>query len=208
MKKHLYFIILLSTFFCLKGLAQGYPPVINSYADSAGPDSVQIFISYIANDTGVIKAQIQLQLAAGNNIYDSTLTFRAPANDSGYFQLTIDSLFPCTTYHVLSNMKNGLEQGQVINPLFSFTTTCSTGIVSLNENSYTVIASTQSIEVKTREIPQNGSIEIYDLSGRLILNTPLNQPVQQIPFNQNAGLYVLRITGNGQSLYTNRFVIY
>jgi hypothetical protein len=208
MKKHFYFIILFVTVFYFQGFSQALPPVINSYADSAGSVSAQIFIAYTANDTGTIKLQVQLQKGTGNNVYDSTATFRAPANDTGYFQLTIDSLVPCTNYQVLVNMANNLMQGPVINPLFTFTTLCNTGIVSLNENSYSLIASGQNIQVKTGQLPQNGNIEIYDLTGRLVLTTPFTQLLQQIPFNQNAGLYLLRITGNQQVLYTNRFAIY
>jgi hypothetical protein len=208
MKKHFYFIILLVTVFCLKGFSQAFPPVINSYTDTFDAYSAHIYIYYTANDTGNLTAQVQLQQGTGNNVYDSTLAFRAPASDSGYFQLVIDSLIPCTNYQVLIDMSNDLVQGPVVNPVFSFTTSCNTGIVSLNENNYAVIALAQSIEVKTDQIPQNGAIEIYDLTGRLILTTSFSQSVQQIPFNQNAGLYLLRITGNGQSLYTNRFVIY
>jgi hypothetical protein len=208
MKKHFYFIVMFFTVFCLKGFSQAFPPVINTYTDTIGTYSANIYIYYTANDTGLIKAQMQLQNGTGNNVYDSTLTFRAPASDSGYFQLVIDSLLPCTNYQVLIDMSNDLAQGPVINPVFTFNTSCNTGIVSLNENNYAVIALAQSIEVKTDQLPQNGNIEIYDLTGRLILNTPFSQSVQQIPFNQNAGIYLLRITGNGQSLYTNRVVIY
>jgi len=208
MKKHFYLFVLFTTFCVLKGFTQALPPVINSYADTVTAVSAQIYLYYTANDTGTIKAQIQLQQGFGNNDYDSTYTFSAPANDSGYVQWTIDSLNPCTTYRVLADMSNDNAQGEVFNPLFTFTTLCVNSISSLNENNYSLIALAQSIEIKTPELPQNGAVEIYDLTGRLILTTPLNQSTQQIPFNQNAGIYLLRITGNGQALYTNRFVLY
>jgi|GEM_PF-5000753 hypothetical protein len=208
MKNRFYLIILLFTFFCLKGFTQASAPSVNGYADTVGSGSALVYIYYTANDTGIISAQIQLQQGIGNTVYDSTYSFRAPASDSGYILWNIDSLTSCTTYQVLINMANDDAQGLVINPLLSFTTLCTTGIVTLNENGYSIIAFAQNIEVKSTEIPQNESIQIYDLTGRLILNTSFNQSVQQIPFNQNAGLYLLRITGNGQSLYTNRFVVY
>ena len=208
MKKSYYFISMLCLFFCFKGFAQGYPPSVNSYTDTTGSVSALLYIYYTANDTGTITAQLQLQQGIGNTVYDSTCSFRAPVSDSGYIEWNIDSLTSCTNYQVLINMGNGYAQGNVINPLLSFTTLCTTGIKTLNENNYSIIAFPQNIEIKATEIPQNGTIEIYDLTGKLILKTPFYQPVQQIPFNQNAGLYLLHITGNGQSLYSNRFVIY
>jgi hypothetical protein len=206
MHKHLYAVILLSIVFCLKGFSQASPPTLVSYADSVGSDSAVLYIRYVANDTGKVWAQVQLQQGIGNNVYDSTFTL--PPSDSGYAQLHLSPLNPCTTYNLLFNMRNDSAQGIVINPLVTFTTLCTSGITSLNGNTYSLIAHAHSVEVSAGEIPQNGVIGIYDLTGRLILSTHFNQPVQQIPLNQNAGIYLLRITGNGQSLYTNRFMIY
>jgi len=205
MQKHIYAVILFTTIFCLKGFAQAFPPTINSYADSAGADYADLYITFSPNDTGNIKVQIQLQHSTGNNLFDSTYTL--PATDSGYAAFHLAPLTPCLSYDVLINMKNAHVQGTVINPLLTFTTLCTAGIAALNENNYSVIARMYSIEIHTADIPQNGNIEIYDITGRQVINTGLNQSVQQIPFNQNAGIYLLRITGNGQSLYTNRFVI-
>jgi hypothetical protein len=206
MHKYLYTAILLSTMFCLRGFSQASPPTLVSYADSVGSDSAVLYIRYTANDTGKVWAQVQLQQGVGNNVYDSTFTL--PASDTGYAQLTLSPLTPCTTYSLLFNMRNDSAQGIVINPLVTFTTLCTSGITSINENTYSLIAHAQSVEVLADEVPQNAFVEIYDLTGRLISNTHFNQSMQQIPFNQNAGIYLLRITGNGQSLYTNRFMIY
>ena len=204
MQKHLYTVILLSLIFCLKGFCQAFPPVINSYTDTVAGNYADLYLNISPNDTGIIKVQIQLQQGTGNNVYDST--YYLPAGDTSNVKLGMVSLNPCSNFDVLINLSNDHAQGSVINPLFSFMTIC-TGITSLNENNYSVIAYPQNIEIKVSELPQNGVVEIYDITGRQILTRQINQSVQQIPFNQNAGIYLLRITGNGQSLYTNRFVI-
>ena len=207
MKKHLYLVILLSSILSFKGFSQAFPPVINSYTDTIGGFSMALYLNYTANDTGTIYAQVQLQKGTGHDVYDSIYSFPAPAGDSGTVQLNVGPISPCTNYQLLINMRNSHAQGTVINPLFTFATLC-TGITSLNENSYSLIAFDHSIELKATELPERAMVEVYDLTGRLILTAPLNQSVQQIPFNQNAGIYLLRITGNGQLLYTNRFVTY
>ena len=190
--------------FCLEGFSQVLPPSINSYADSVGAIYADLYISYMANDTGIVMAQIQLQHGTGNNVYDSTYILPANAN---YAQLHLAPLTSCSTYDLLINLSSAHAQGDVINPLLTFTTLCTAGVASLNENDYAVIAYNHLVEVKAGAVPQNGMVDIYDITGRLIISTPLNQSVQQIPFNQNAGIYLLRITGNGESLYTNRFVM-
>ena len=206
MQKHIYPVILFSLIFCLKGFSQVFPPVINSYNDTAGAYFANLYINFSPNDTGNIKVQIQLQQGTGNNnVYDST--YNIPAGDTTNVELRMTSLTPCTNYDLLINLSNDHSQGNVINPLFSFTTVCNTAVTSINENSYAVIAHGQSVEVVCTELPQNGAIEIYDLTGRMIVSTNMHQDAQQIPFNKNAGIYLLRITGNGQQLYTNRFVI-
>jgi hypothetical protein len=204
MQKHVYTAILFSLIFCLKGFGQAFPPVINSYTDTVAGNYADLYLNISPNDTGIIKIQIQLQQGTGNNVYDST--YYLPAGDTTNVDLRMEPLNPCSNFDVLINLSNDRAQGQVINPLFSFTTIC-TGLTSLNENNYSVIAYGQSVEIKTTELPQSGTVEIYDITGRQILNAHLNQLVQQIPFNKNAGIYLLRITGNNQRLYTTRFVI-
>ena len=140
-------------------------------------------------------------------VYRIRAAHTIPAGDTTNVELQMAPLTPCTNYDLLINLSNDHAQGNVINPLFSFTTVCNTAVTSLNENRYAVIAREQSVEVTCTELPHNGAIEIYDLTGRMILSSNIHQAVQQIPFNKNAGIYLLRITGNGQQLYTNRFVI-
>ena len=201
----MYPVILFSLIFCLKGFGQTFPPVINSYTDTAGAYFDNLYLNFSPNDTGNIKVQIQLQQGTGNNVYDST--YSIAAGDTTNVELQMAPLTPCTNYDLLINLSNDHSQGNVINPLFSFTTVCNTAVTSLNENSYAVIAHGESVEVMCTELPQNGAIEIYDLTGRMIVSNNIYQAVQQIPFNKNAGIYLLRITGNDQQLYTTRFVI-
>lgn len=206
MKKCIYLVIIFSTFFCTKGFSQAYPPIINTYSDSSGPDNCDLNISFTPNDTGNIQLNLVIQQGTGNSVYDSTYTFTASDSAGIRFQITV--LNPCTQYQVLTIMSNDRATGVQSNPLLTFSTLCASGITSLNENPYSLIAYPHSVEVRSNEIPETRTVEIYDLAGRLILITPLLQSVQQIPFNQNAGIYLLRITGNGLSLYTNRFVNY
>ena len=206
MRKGLYTAFVFSLIFCAKCFSQAFPPVINTYADSVAFTYATLYISFSPNDTGVIKAQIQLQQGTGNNVYDSTYTI--PAGDTSNVALQMTPLNACSDYDLLINMSNAHAQGSVINPLLSFTTKCyAAGIEPLNANDFAVIAYGQSVEVKTNERQPNSAIEIYDVTGKLVLNTHLNQSVQQIPFNKNAGIYLLRITGNDQLLYVTRFVI-
>jgi hypothetical protein len=205
MHKHFYTVILFTAFFCLKGFSQAFPPEINSYGDTVGSNYLILYLNYNPHSNGPVKAEIQLQKGTGNNVYDSTFTL--PASDSGYAELNLSPLTPCTSYQLLINMSNDSAQGLVINPLVSFTTLCASGITLLSETNFVLFAGTQSVEVRSNEMPTGAQIEIYDLTGKLLLNIPLAQPTQQIPFHQNAGMYLLRITGNGQSLYTNRFVV-
>ena len=189
----------------MKGFGQTFPPNVNSYADSVGTNYANLYLSFSPNDTGTIEAQIQLAQGTGNIVYDSTYTI--PAGDTNNVELQMPALASCNEYELLINMSNAKAQGPVINPLITFSTICTASVSSINENSYAVIVYQRSVEVKTSEVPQNGTIQIYDVTGRQIINTRLNQSAQQIPFDKNAGIYLLRITGNGQSLYTNRFVI-
>lgn len=206
MLKHFYAVILLTTIFCLNGFSQVLPPSINSYGDTVGSNYLVLYLNYNPNSINAVKAEIQLQKGTGNNVYDSTFTL--PASDSGYAVMTLSPLTPCTSYQLLINMSNDSAQGLVINPLVSFTTLCASGIASLSEKTFVIITGTQNIEVRSNEMSTGAQIEIYDLTGKLLLNSPLIQPTQQIPFHQYAGMYLLRITGNGQGLYTNRFVVY
>ena len=208
MHKYIYALVLFALIFCNEGFSQAPPPpIINSASDSAGNISCNIYISFSPNDTGVITANIVLQKGNGNSVYDSTYTL--PAGDTSNVEFTIDSLVPCTQYQLLTIMSNGKAVGLQVNPLLNITTLCTpAGISSINENSYSVIALQKSVEVRTDAMPENGRIEIYDVTGKLILNTVFTQKVQQIPFNKNAGIYLLRITGSGQSLYTTRFAIF
>ncbi len=206
MKKHFYTFILLTTIFCLKGFAQTYPPVIKNYADSVGSNYADLYLDLSPNDTGVVKIQIQLQQGTGNNEFDSI--FSVPATDSVNVQLHLAPLNSCKMYNLLINLANAHQQGDVINPLLSFTTVCNTGIARVNESSFHVIAYPQSLELISQVLPENGIAQVYDLAGRLVLSVPVSQPVQQIPFNQSGGIYLLRITGGNQLQYFSRFVIY
>jgi len=206
MHKQLYAVILFTTVFCFKGFGQAFPPIINTYSDSVGNTYANLFISFSPNDTGTIQANIVLQKGQGNSVYDSTYTFTA--SDSANYEFQLDSLSPCTTYQVLTIMSNDRTVGLQSNPLLVINTLCTAGISPVSANSFSMVVQPQSVEIKADEIPQNAHIDIYDLTGRQILTTSFNQSVQQIPFNQNAGIYLLRITGGGQTLYTNRFAIF
>jgi hypothetical protein len=205
MQKHLYAVILFTTIFCMKGWGQALPPVITSSHDNVGDDDCTIYFSFSPNDTGTIQANIVIQQGQGNSVFDST--FILTAADSANVQVEIDSLTPCTQYQVLTIMSNAKAVGLQSNPLLTFNTICA-GIELLNPVRYSLMAMPKSVEVIASEVAPGQMIEIYDLTGKEILTTSFHQSVQQIPFNQNAGIYLLRITGNGQSLYTNRFVIY
>ena len=206
MHKHIYAAVLFTTIFCLQGFTQApAPPNINSASDSAGNISCNIYISFSPNDTGVISANIVLQQGNGNSVFDST--FILPAGDTSNVEFIIDSLTPCSQYQLLTVMSNDRAVGLQVNPLLNISTLCTSGISPINENTYSLIALAKSVEVRATEVPKDARIEIYDVTGNLILSTVFTQSVQQIPFNKNAGIYLLRITGNGQSLYTNRFAI-
>jgi hypothetical protein len=207
MHKHIYAVVVLTTIFCLRGFSQApTPPVINSASDTATNISCNIYISFSPNDTGVISANIVLQQGSGNSVFDST--FLLPAGDTSNVEFTIDSLIPCSQYQLLTIMSNDRAVGLQVNPLLNITTLCTSGLSSINENIYSLIALPKSVEVRATEVPNDGRIEIYDITGNLILNTAFTQSIQQISFNKNAGIYLLRITGSEQSLYTNRFVFF
>ena len=174
MLKHFYAVIVLTTIFCLNGFSQALPPSINSYGDTVGSNYLVLYLNYNPNSINAVKAEIQLQKGTGNNVYDSTFTL--PASDSGYAVMTLSPLTPCTSYQLLINMSNDSAQGLVINPLVSFTTLCASGIASLSEKTFVIITGTQNIEVRSNEMSTGAQIEIYDLTGKLLLNSPLIQP--------------------------------
>jgi hypothetical protein len=208
MHKHIYVLVLFTAVFCINGFSQApAPPNINIATDTATNISCNIYISFSPNDTGVISANIVLQQGTGNSVFDST--FILPAGDTSNVEFSIDSLIPCTQYQLLTIMSNDRAVGLQVNPLLNISTLCTpAGISSINENSYSLIALPKSVEVRADEVPAGARIDIYDVTGKLVLNTAFTQSVQQIPFNRNAGIYLLRITGNGQSLYTTRFAIF
>jgi hypothetical protein len=203
MKRHLPALILVLTVFCCKSFAQ-LPPQLVSYTDSPSTYYIDLYINYVPNDTGTIKAQVQLEQGSGNVVYDSIFVLPSGATTA---RLHVGPIFPCSYYSsLLFGMSNDSAYGTV-NSLFAFSTLCNTGIKELNEGSFFVSVLNHGLEIHASEIPENGIAEIYDLQGRKITSFNLTQSVQTVNMNAGAGIYFLRISDSNQTLYTNRFVL-
>src|ERR1039457_424991 len=143
MKERLLSIISLLTLLYFQGFTQ-LPPVINSYAIVAGYNNADLTINYTANDTGTVKIQVVLQQGTGNDVYDSTYNVSA---DSSSAVLYLGPIYPCAFFKALVNLSNAHAQSAVYNPLTQFSTNCTTGIPTFNENDFSIIALGHVIEL-------------------------------------------------------------
>ena len=202
MNKYFLCLVLSLTVFCAKSFAQA--PQLNSYTDTVSDYYINFYINYTSNDTGTIRAQIQLEQGSGNITYDST--YLLPASDTTAV-LSAGPLFYCSSYSAfMFNMSNSHAYTPVTT-LFSFNTLClANGISEIQDNAFHIITAGNSLQIYSTQILPNSVAEVYDLTGRKILSANLVQPVQQITFDASAGLYLLRIAASGQSLYTTKFV--
>jgi hypothetical protein len=210
MSKRLLTVFLLMIFSYLCSQAQ-QPPVLIAYGDTVGSTTVTLYIKFVPNDTGIVIAEVEMSQGTGNEIYDSAFTlgpFRSAMDtDSAVFY--IGPVFACEVYQVLFNMNNDFPgntgQGPLYNPLTTLTTLCNAGIETVNANNFHLIVLPDAVQLQSGDIPESAIVEIYDLTGRKVASASLNQLTQTIPLNANSGIYLLRVTGNSQTLYTTRF---
>src|ERR1019366_8646410 len=111
MNKNFLCLFLSLTVFCAKSFAQA--PQLNSYTDTISDYFVNLTINYTSNDTGTIKAQVQLEQGGGAIRYDSTYILPAAASTA---VISMGPLYYCATYSsLLFNMSNSHAYSTVTN---------------------------------------------------------------------------------------------
>ncbi|HWB63259.1 MAG TPA: T9SS type A sorting domain-containing protein [Chitinophagales bacterium] len=204
MKKH-FTTTLVLIIFSVAGCLGQLPPTLNSYADSIYATDGYLYVTYTANDTGTIRAQIQLEQGTGNVTYDSVYTLSA---DSSYAALHITPMYSCTNYNLLFNLSNAHAYGAVINPLFSFKTDCSADIAATSPANFYVAGNGGTVELYSRDLPENTHAEIFDLTGRLVAAVSITQQIQQLQLNRANGIYLLRVVAGSQTLYVSKVALF
>jgi hypothetical protein len=207
MHKRFFTLLILITTLIGKSWAQT-PPTLLNYYDSAGANYMLLHITFTPRDTGVIKAQVQLQQGTGNTVYDSTYTLHAlsaTATDSAV--LVVGPIFSCANFNLLFNLSNDSVQGDVFNPLLTFTTIC-TGLDELSQNNFKAIVSGRQVQIISSSVPANSVAEIYNIAGQKIEAINIEHSTENIWLHQANGIYLLRIASEGQTVYSSRLAVF
>ena len=194
-------------FFVLSSLATfaQQPPLLNTFSFTHDAYNLTTCITYTANDTGTITVQLQLAKdEVGNIVIDKY--FYSPA-DSGGGCYTITTLEPCTNYRVTLNMSNSVAFGPVTNPLFLFKSDCVSNLTTLSGINYGLSSYGNMVMTTASDLSLITSLELYDLTGRLVKTEKLTSTNQSILVNTTPGVYVGRLVAEGQTLLVNRLVI-
>ncbi|MDB5283639.1 MAG: hypothetical protein JWO06_2714 [Bacteroidota bacterium] len=203
MNRYLLCLFLSLTVFCNKSFAQA--PQLNSYTDTVSDYFINLYINYTSNDTGTIRAQMQLAQGSGNITFDSIYILPASGTTA---VLSAGPLYYCASYSsCFLNLSNSHAFGTIAD-LFSFSTLCDpNSVAEVKESTYYLTMDGNSIQIHATEILAASVAEVFDLAGRKITTVNLTQSAQQVNINASSGLYLLRITAKGESVYTNKFVI-
>ena len=207
MVKYVLACFVLFTITLNESYAQTAPALLGS-TDSAGSNFFLLKIKYIPHDTGVISAQVILEQGTGSGVYDSTYYFTSHAAlDTDSATLFIGPLILCGTFTLSFDMGNDSMQGIEYNPLDTVSLIC-TAVEELQMDNFKLMTQGHLIEIESRQLPPNGVAEIYDMTGRKVATTALNQPTENIMLNAASGVYLLRIMSEGQTVYTQKLAMY
>lgn len=202
MHKRLLTLILI-LFLACKGFAQ-YPPVLNSYAYSSTSHFINMSFNYTPNDTGTIKAQVQLATGVGDIFYDSIFLVPATITQDTVRLGPVDF---CTNYLVFFNLSSAHAYGTV-NQLSDAATSCvADGINEPTKNTFNAFFTGHALQIASTEIEDDLLAEVYDVTGRKISSTPVVQTVQQIKVAGGTGVYFLNLKNRTGSVYTTRFLV-